>query len=93
MSTMPFPPPSPPAAISLERSRLVPAAPEVVWPIVSDAGGYADYVRGLSHSEIVEGSGEGMRRRCYDTRGRGWNETCTAWDPGCGYVMEVDTAS
>lgn len=33
-----------------------------------------------------------MRRRCHDTRGRGWNETCTLWEEGHAFAVEVDTS-
>jgi ribosome-associated toxin RatA of RatAB toxin-antitoxin module len=33
-----------------------------------------------------------MVRRCYNNAGEGWSETCTLWDPGHRYTMEVDTS-
>jgi ribosome-associated toxin RatA of RatAB toxin-antitoxin module len=73
--------------------RVVQARPDLVWAVVADVALYAQLATGLSHVEILEGDGQGLRRRCYDTRGRGWNETCTVWEPGRRFQMRVDTAS
>ena len=32
-----------------------------------------------------------MQRRCYDSRGRGWDEDCTLWEEGRRYEMRVRT--
>ena len=73
-------------------SREVAAPPEQVWPVISDHEGYADVADNLSRVEVVTGEGLGMARRCYDTKGRGWNETCVLWDEGHAYSFEVDTS-
>ena len=33
-----------------------------------------------------------MVRRCWDTRGGTWRESCTRWEAGRSYTMEVDTS-
>jgi ribosome-associated toxin RatA of RatAB toxin-antitoxin module len=78
---------------SFAADRVVQAPAELVWAVVADVAGYAQLAPGLSHVEILQGNGEGLRRRCYDARGRGWNETCTLWEPGHRYQMRVDTTS
>jgi len=78
---------------SFAADRIVPASTELAWKVVADIAGYAQIAPGLSRVEIVEGDREGLRRRCYDHRGRGWNETCTLWEPGHRFQMRVDTAS
>jgi ribosome-associated toxin RatA of RatAB toxin-antitoxin module len=78
---------------SFVADRVVAAPAEQVWAVVADLAGYARIAPGLSHVEILNGDREGLRRRCYDNRGRGWNETCTLWEPGHRYRMQVDTAS
>ena len=78
---------------SFVADRIVQAPAERVWAVVADLAGYAQIAPGLSHVEILQGDLEGLRRRCYDTRGRGWNETCTLWEPGHRYQMQVDTTS
>ena len=78
---------------SFVADRIVQAPADLVWAVVADLAGYAQIAPGLSHVEILQGDQEGLRRRCYDHRGRGWNEVCTVWDPGHRYRMQVDTAS
>lgn len=74
-------------------TRTVAAPPEVVWPVVSDVAGYAEVAPNLSRVEIVKGARESLERRCFDLKGRGWNERCELWDEGRAYAMEVDTAA
>ncbi len=78
--------------IRFEFSRAVAAPPEIVWPVIADQAGYADVADNLSRVELVAGEGLGMARRCYDNKGRGWNETCVLWDEGRAYSFEVDTS-
>jgi ribosome-associated toxin RatA of RatAB toxin-antitoxin module len=78
---------------SFVAGRIVQAPADLVWGVVADLAGYAHIAPGLSQVEILQGDREGLRRRCYDQRGRGWNETCTLWEPGHRYRMQVDTAS
>jgi ribosome-associated toxin RatA of RatAB toxin-antitoxin module len=75
-----------------EISRVVDAPRERVWEIISDAAGLAHHAPNLSASEVIAGEGEGMTRRCYNHAGTGWSETCTLWQPGQRYTMEVDTS-
>jgi ribosome-associated toxin RatA of RatAB toxin-antitoxin module len=77
---------------TFETTRVVAAPRAHVWDVVSDAPGLADHAPNLSASEVLEGSGEGMVRRRYRHAGAGWSETCTLWDPGHRYTMEVDTS-
>ncbi len=78
--------------IRFEFSRHVAAPPEIVWPVIADQQGYADVADNLSRVEVLAGDGLGMARRCYDNKGRGWNETCVLWDEGRAYSFEVDTS-
>ena len=75
-----------------EIDRMVDAPAEVVWEVISDVGGYHKYAPNLSKSEVLEGEGVGLRRRCHDTRGRGWNEQCVLWREGQLYSIAVDTS-
>jgi Polyketide cyclase / dehydrase and lipid transport len=72
-------------------SRTVSGSIEVAWDVVSDMAGFGDAAPSLSKVEVVEGAGEGMHRRCYDSRGRGWDEVCTVWEEGRRYAMRVKT--
>jgi Polyketide cyclase / dehydrase and lipid transport len=78
---------------SFVADRVVQTPANLVWAVVADLAGYARIAPGLSHVEILGGDREGLRRRCYDARGRGWNEVCTLWEPGHRYQMRVDTTS
>lgn len=77
---------------TFEAQRYVEASRERAWEIVSDAANLAVHAPNLSKTEVVAGEGEGMVRRCYNAGGGGWNETCTLWQPGSRYTMEVDTS-
>ena len=76
---------------TFEAERVVAAPRDHVWEVVSDVAGLAAHAPNLSAS-VVEGSGEGMARRCRNNGGQGWSETCTLWQPGHRYTMEVDTS-
>jgi hypothetical protein len=77
---------------TFETSRFVAAPRQRVWEVVGDVAGIATHAPGLSKSEVMAGEAEGMIRRCYNRAGKGWNETCTVWQPGHRYTMEVDTS-
>ena len=76
---------------ALEFSRPVRATPAVAWEVVADLERFGDAAPGLSRVEVADAPGQGMRRRCYDTRGRGWDEVCTLWEEGRRYEMRVRT--
>jgi Polyketide cyclase / dehydrase and lipid transport len=74
-------------------SRIVPVPPEVAWQVMTDHSGYAEVADNLSKVEVVSGHGLGMVRRCQDTRGHGWSETCTAWEEGRAFAFTVHTGA
>lgn len=74
-----------------EFARGVSAPAERAWSVVSDVARYAEFAGTLHKSEIVSGEGLGLVRRCEDTNGVCWLETCTRWEPGKAYAFEVDT--
>lgn len=76
---------------SLVFSRQVEAPPDAAWGVVSDLAAFGDAAPGLSRVEVSDDFGQGMRRRCYDSRGRGWDEVCTLWEEGRRYEMRVQT--
>ena len=77
---------------TFEAERVVHTTRERAWEVVSDAANLGDHAPNLSKTEVLDGFGEGMVRRCYNIAGSGWNETCTLWQPGHRYTMEVDTS-
>ncbi len=74
-----------------ELAREVSAPAERAWSVVSDVASYAELAGTLHKSEVVSGEGLGLVRRCEDTSGVCWLETCTRWEPGRAYAFEVDT--
>jgi ribosome-associated toxin RatA of RatAB toxin-antitoxin module len=77
---------------AIEFERTVSAPRERVWAVMSDHEGFGEAAPNLSRVEVTEGDGLGMKRRCYDAKGRGWAETCTLWEEGRSYAFEVDTS-
>lgn len=73
--------------------RLVHANSERAWAVISDVARFADVAGTLHRSEIVSGAGVGMVRKCEDTNGACWLETCRRWEPGKAYAFEVDTSA
>jgi ribosome-associated toxin RatA of RatAB toxin-antitoxin module len=73
-------------------SRTFEATPERVWEVVTDGELYAEVAPNLSRVEVLSGEGEGMVRECADTDGRAWRETCTVWEPGERYRVDVHVA-
>jgi hypothetical protein len=73
--------------------RYIDAPRSRTWEVLSDLDGWAEHAPNLSKTEVVEGAADGAVRRCYNNAGKGWSETCTLWQPGRRYVMEVDTSA
>jgi ribosome-associated toxin RatA of RatAB toxin-antitoxin module len=76
---------------TLTAERLIQAPADVVWVVIADVERYADYAPNLSRAYKTS-QGEKPSRRCYDLKGRGWNETCTLWQEGEVYRYQVDTS-
>ena len=66
----------------MKIERFVDAPKEVVWTVISDLEGYADAAPNLTRAVIESGQGEGMKRRCWDTRGGTWQEERALWGGG-----------
>jgi len=69
----------------------VDAPTERAWAVVTDHELYGRLAPNLGRVEINAANGPGLARRCYDGRGRGWNESCTLWDEGRRFAVAVDT--
>src|SRR5262249_39152765 len=72
--------------------RYIDAPRSRTWEVLSDLDGWGEHAPNLHKTEVVEGAAEGAVRRCYNNAGKSWSETCTLWQPGRRYVMEVDTS-
>jgi len=77
---------------TIKFTRHINVPTPIAWDIISDLEQYADYAPNLSWAKVVDGHGEGLVRRCADTNGGEWNETCVLWDEGRAYSVQVDTS-
>lgn len=75
----------------IEKGSALKAAPEEVWPLLTDHDLYGRLAPNLSTVQVTSEPGRPLRRRCTNTRGRGWDETCTLWEEGRRFAVEVDT--
>lgn len=77
---------------TFEIDRYIDAPRAHAWAVLSDLNAWGNHAPNLSKTEVVDGAAEGAVRRCYDNAGKSWKETCTLWQSGRRYVMEVDTS-
>lgn len=77
----------------ITEHRTFDAPADVVWDVVTDPDVYESVAPNLSSVEILDGEGEGMIRRCVDTDGDAWTESCTRWEDGRLFAVSVDTKS
>jgi ribosome-associated toxin RatA of RatAB toxin-antitoxin module len=78
---------------TFEVNRYIEAPRADAWAVLSDLDGWARHAPNLSKTEVIAGTTEGAVRECHNKAGKSWRETCTLWQPGRRYVMEVDTSS
>jgi hypothetical protein len=78
---------------TLEIDRYIEAPRADAWAVLSDLDRWASHAPNLSKTEVIAGAGEGAVRQCHNKAGKSWRETCTLWEPGRRYVMEVDTTA
>lgn len=76
----------------IEASRRLPVPPHRIWPLLADHQLYGRLAPNLSDVEVISQPGETLRRRCTSTNGQQWQETCTLWDEGRRFAVEVDTS-
>lgn len=69
----------------------VPASAEALWPVMIDHELYAKLARNLGGATAVTENGPGLVRHCSDTNGKTWSESCTLWDPGRRFSVNVHT--
>ncbi len=74
---------------TISMHRTVDAPRAVVWDVVTDQELYGKLAPNLSSVAVVEGTGEGMIRRCVDANGNEWTESCTLWDESHAYAVSV----
>jgi hypothetical protein len=92
VATGPAPDASPPLeAITVTAEADVPTTE--AWAIITDHELYGRLAPSLSRVEVTSADGPGLTRRCVNTKGQAWDETCTLWDEGRAYAVEVDTSA
>lgn len=76
-------------------SRVLNADPQDLWPVMTDAELYARLAPNLSRVTAFTAGPDGKpgTRRCWDVRGRHWDESCTLWDEGQAFAVNVHTAA
>jgi ribosome-associated toxin RatA of RatAB toxin-antitoxin module len=77
----------------VERARVLDAPPEQVWPLLTDHNLYGRLAPNLSSVDVISEPTGPLRRRCTNTGGRAWEETCTLWDDGRRFAVEVDISN
>lgn len=76
------------ATLPFERTVAVPA--DVAWDVLRDQAAFREAAPNLREVELPEGLAMGAPRRCADTDGNWWDETCTRYEPGRAYAFAVD---
>lgn len=80
------------ASLAFERS--VPVDPSVAWDVLVDPAAFERAAPNLSRVELPDGGiREGAARRCANTEGRAWAETCTRYAEGETYAFAVDVSN
>lgn len=83
-----------PGMVELTFQRVLPGSAEAVWAVVTDHELYGQLARNLSRVgpfETVVGDPDRVVRRCWDVRGRYWDEERTSWQPNEVMAVSVDT--
>lgn len=74
---------------TISMHRTVDAPRAVVWDVITDQELYGQLAPNLSSVTVVEGAGDGMTRRCVDTNGNEWTESCTHWEENESFAVSV----
>ena len=73
--------------------RKVRGSRQVAWDVVTDHELYGRLAPNLSAVHVQSGTGAGMVRVCSNNAGEEWSETCTVWDDGDRFEVNVRTDS
>lgn len=66
---------------------------QVAWDVVTDHELYGRLAPNLSTVHVRSGTGAGMVRVCSNNGGEEWSETCTVWEEGERFEVNVRTES
>ncbi|MGI9612855.1 MAG: SRPBCC family protein [Acidimicrobiales bacterium] len=78
---------------SVHFSKVLNGNVDAVWAAVIDHETYGQLAPNLSRVLPTGPDGPDLTRRCWDTRGRHWDEACTLWEDGHRFAVEVDTTA
>lgn len=76
----------------MESRRVMDAHVSEVWPVITDHDLYGRLAPNLSKVEVISDTGQPLRRKCVDSSGHGWEESCTLWEDQHRYAVQVDTS-
>jgi hypothetical protein len=77
----------------VEAVRSLAAPPDRVWPLLTNHDLYGRLAPNLRSVHVISDPGQPLRRRCTSSAGAAWEETCTLWDVGYRFAVDVDTAT
>ena len=77
----------------VEATEELEDPPAALWPLLTDHRLYGRLALNLSTVEVTSQPGQPLRRRCTSTTGRHWEETCSLWQDGHRFAVEVDIAN
>lgn len=77
----------------VEVEREITGDVQDVWQLMIDSELYARLAPNLSKVGpfAVDAAGTLQERRCWDVRGKHWDESCTSWRPGASFSVSVHT--
>lgn len=78
---------------SIEVRSVLRGEPDDVWAAVIDHRAYGELAPNLSKVLPTGPDGKDLTRRCWDTRGKHWDERCVVWEDGRRFAVEVDTTA
>lgn len=81
---------SPPIEV-FRTAGPVPAPARDVWAVITDHDLYGRLAPNLSGVRVLTGNGPDLVRTCSNTKGQTWTETCTLWDDGHRFDVDVHT--
>jgi hypothetical protein len=82
---------APPTEIA-HASGAVDVDHAVAWRTITDHELFGRLAPNLSGVRVTAPNGPGLTRTCANRAGDEWQETCTRWDDGAVFEVEVDTS-
>jgi hypothetical protein len=89
---LPVTPDISPALEIASITASVPSSAAAVWSVITDHELYGALAPNLGSVHATAPDGSGLTRTCTNRRGHPWHETCTLWNEGERFEVQVDTA-